>query len=123
MRKRNLTIEESNDLFDRELEGMLAAAEGCSATAAYWWSRLTGNRAEAKDGKVVAEITPEHVELLLRDIFENDNDFDTDDLDQVAGCLRLLCPSQVEILCDDEGDWTGLQVIEEEEQESLEDCE
>lgn len=122
MNERVFTIEESQELFERELEGMLAAAEGDPRDSAYWWSRITGNMAKAKDDVVVAEITPEQVELLLRDFFEND--FDTDDLDQVAKCLRLLCPSQVEVLCGDDGDWTGLRVTDEElPHESLDDCE
>ena len=125
MRKRILTIEESKELYERELEGMLAAAEGSTEIAAYWWTRITRLKAEAKGNVVVAEITPEQVEQLLRNYFEQD--FDEDDIDVIAAYLGLMCPSKVEVLFDDDGEWKGFCVIEEEEEEeehdSLEDCE
>ena len=55
------------------------------------------------------------VAIVMKTVFDviaSMFDFDTDDLDQVAKCLRLLCPSQVEVLCGDDGDWSRALVAQ-----------
>ena len=126
MSKRILEIDEATELLRDELEGVIGAVE-CPEHAAYWLTRLTGAKAEAKADILVVELTPERVELLLRGYY--DKHVDMEKPDEVADELELICPATVEVLIDDEtGDWTGVSVADYEVdygvlEECLDDCE
>ena len=102
MKKTLLTPEETVDRFRDELEGMFGAAEGHPEDAAYWWTRMTGGKANANDDGIVSiEVTPDQVERLLREHF--DETVDESDLNQLASYLGMLCPSSFEVVRNDEG--------------------
>ena len=108
MTKMFLDIEEAKDRFYSELEGAFDGAACDARIAAYWWNRLTGNKAHFNgDGKAVIEIDPENVEQLLRVMF--DEHFDDDDLDQLAHYWGLVGPTTIEVILGDDGEYKGLE--------------
>lgn len=95
--KKQLSVDEAYDRLVEEIEVVSDCVEGHVEDAAYWWSKLTGSKAEISGDTLRVVIPPYVVRQVIASMLEERLDDANDNPKQLAALWNLVSPQVAEV--------------------------